>query len=107
MMETTHVTQPRVLPARVRRDCAGKWFANGAIVNGDIPYCVVGHALALDHDSEDQFTRVKYALRMIGLGIAANDRAVIRINERRGNPSRTARVPFSDWCAELNVVRGE
>jgi len=41
-----------------------------------------------------------------GLPVWLSDAAVQRCNERRGVLSPNARIPFPDWCAAANVVRG-
>lgn len=79
---------------------AGSFFEDD---EEEIPCCAVGHALFLGGN-------VCAELRILqnedGSLVVPSDRAVKAINLRRARPAQE-RVPFSDWCAELGVVRGE
>lgn len=70
---------------------------------GAAPYCVWGIECVLDGYDDREVSRALYA---VNLNPEDNDLAVRAINERRGVTPTTARVPFSDWCAELGVERG-
>lgn len=103
----------RVLPARAFDRIANVADAYGGIGAGQFetkdgdPYCV--HGMVRNADVP------RAALWAVDIGVLANDHAVHAINARRWFGLRRllrpfgacdARVPFSDWCAELGVERG-
>lgn len=98
---------------------AGEWFKGDGMRNDDdaVPCCVHGMAmLAIGYTSEFEPAShafvLEEALGDAGIKYNNNDRAVRNINMRRGRATMStpafalARVPFAEWCAELNVVRG-
>lgn len=69
------------------------------------PVCVYGHcSFACNTRTAD--TPLFAALRDAGIDSVINDRAVRAINRRNRGRGGNGRVSFSDWCAELGVVRG-
>lgn len=68
---------------------------------GAAPVCAIGHAIAAGVCARPWEFRSR-----TGFGALENDTAVYRINTRKGKTGE-ARVTFEEWCAELNVVRGE
>jgi hypothetical protein len=70
------------------------------------PWCAVGclEWSETPHPAVDHVER-GHALEAFGITEDLNDKAVFEINERRGVNAEIHRVPFSLWCAELNVVR--
>lgn len=68
----------------------------------DRPVCAIGHAHAVDPTRE-----VEDTVRRVNIHGDVSDAAVKAINARRGVTPRKSRVSFTDWCAELGVVRGE
>lgn len=69
-----------------------------------VPFCVHGHADFICGDASA--LDVKRVLYAAGISLGANDRAVERVNIRKGVYLRD-RISFEEWTAELNVVRGE
>lgn len=67
-----------------------------------VPVCAHGLVLHLCPAGESHSS----ALDRLGIHPTTSDAAVYRINMRKGSP-QNARVPFQDWCNELNIVRGE
>lgn len=68
------------------------------------PVCAIGcarFAAGGEYDSE-----IERALRGQAIHGMESDAAVRAINARKG-AGWNARVTFAEWCAELNVVRGE
>lgn len=78
---------------------ADHWFID------EKPCCARGHAMFVMPEG-GQLTTCIQVLTGVGISADVNDDAVWTINERRGR-SRNSRVPFAEWCKELNVVRGE
>jgi hypothetical protein len=77
------------------------------------PVCIYGHAAFVANDKNaavgdfDYSNPIVRALNTAGIrGSVESDQAVRDINRRLGRPL-TDRVPFSLWCAELGVVRGD
>jgi hypothetical protein len=64
------------------------------------PCCIYGHACHVG--SVDIIGMLEKA----GATGQGSDRAVRAINRRKRRDEH-ARVSFADWCAELNVVRGD
>jgi hypothetical protein len=100
----------RVLPADVYDALELSALAFGGVGGGDYsegvdhnPCCIHGHAASACGGMPWQWT---FLNDMIGVSTVTSDRAVARINARLEAAYEDARVPFSDWCAELGVVRG-
>lgn len=104
----------RVLPADVYDTLelsALVWGGIGADAYHDdrgCPLCVYGHAYSAVGPGETSTPASVLSAftnsRPISTG--NNDHAVHAINRRKGTHLR-ARVTFEEWCAELNVIRGD
>jgi hypothetical protein len=71
----------------------------------DTPFCIGGHADLASDAFRDDYLTISAAL---GNGfIDANNAAVHAINRRKGRKDIDARAPWEEYCAELNIVRGE
>lgn len=70
------------------------------------PVCILGHAAFAGGDIYDSPLAESLRKAFAWIPGANSDEAVERINERRGKPPQE-RVPFSEWCKELDVVRGK
>lgn len=97
----------RVLPADAYDAMELSAMAFGGIGLGRVwdshhrPVCAYGHA-AFACDVDNVSNPIFDALRGAGIDSIESDKVVRRL---AGSP--TARVPFTDWCAELGVVRGD
>ena len=105
----------RVLPADVYDALELSAEVNGGIGGGATadewgPCCVIGHVSFLcvgscSTEGHQMISALGEAFDFRSY-VEANDNAVAAINKRAGRPERT-RVPFTEWCKELNVVRGK
>ena len=91
----------RVLPDDVYHalhfsSLAFRGIGKGYWTLGGVPVCAVGHAELLGPDAT-------VALAVSNVRETENDRAVARINRRRGR-AHYSRVTFRQWCQELNVI---
>lgn len=74
------------------------------------PMCAIGMARFVE--GQDGWNHsvepgLETTLRAAGINGFESDVAVATVNRRLRAASDVARVPFSDWCAELGIVRGE
>lgn len=87
---------------------AGKWDEGAG--DDTAPLCIVGHTVYANGDGWDFYTLAGNNLvaecDWLRLAEQDSDDAVRAINLRTASPPN-ARVSFADWCAELDVVRGE
>lgn len=80
----------------------GDWFTG---VTMEYPWCIHGHAAWVTEGGYK--TSLSPQLRYAGLGVDANDDAVRAINSRLGRRNLFARVTWEEYCAALNIVRGD
>lgn len=75
------------------------------VADQNIPYCVLGHAIAATDDRRAE--QIMGPLRRAEIDVLQNDAAVEAVNARKGARSPSwARISFSEWRAQLGVVRG-
>lgn len=72
----------------------------GATREGNEPLCFIG----LASDAGLLFETLPFRQQISGF-VEKQDRAIAVINARKGNKNTRARVPMSEWCEELGVVR--
>lgn len=73
--------------------------------NMDRPLCMLGH-LNFVSGPDTPFHKLLRPFFSNDITSVQNDNAVYAINERLNRPVYS-RVSFEEWCAELNIVRGE
>lgn len=81
-----------------------------AVMRAGRPCCAYGHAAfacgeIVVSSGEAKTTEMGAALWRCGVGVVANDTAVVDINERAGRDLKR-RVSFAAWCDEMGVERG-
>lgn len=78
------------------------------IYNLNCPNCAHGLLMSAENIGHPYSGEASRALRDIGIAGGRSDAAVEEINQRKGFGYTTSRrVTFREWCAELEVVRGE
>lgn len=108
------MTTTRVFPADVYDYLKGEVAKHGGVGAGEysstrwifwqVPCCIHGYKRHCEVPWLRD--RIETALDSSGVSISANDRAVPSINMWRRR-ALNARVSWSDYCAELGIVRGE
>lgn len=103
---TTEMKTQRVLPADVYDALElsalifGGVGGNNMFAKDGCPLCIHGHAAFLWNGD------VGDALYATGITTFENDGAVQNVNRSEGRPPYD-RISFEEWCAALNVIRGD
>lgn len=85
----------------------GSAFLNYMDLRPDVPMCIVGYAEFAANEARLWEGPICDALRDAGVTASTNDRAVRRINRRKGRKDLHARVSWREYTRELDIVRGE